>query len=257
MCTPLVQRVIVLHHPFRVTALFGQQSEFEGHSFGLIGDVIENQIPTLIDFPMDLFDPPAPAANNVTVMTVEALHQYYVDYPNEEWMPAEIPNDQQQVVRVWKGEMVPFLIDRPLRPRDAFLQVLMHLEAQGLVETCRPLVDWLVATCKHKVFPAPAADALPVVQPPPTATTCLGYFLRTPIAVELVQIVLGKMRQELPGFATQQAPQPAFTMGDLEAMGHAVVDALTSLSTAQARPVQASVTTPADFYGSNLGVLMR
>jgi hypothetical protein len=40
--TPHVQRVIVLHHPFRVTALFGQQSEFDGRSFALIGNVIEN-----------------------------------------------------------------------------------------------------------------------------------------------------------------------------------------------------------------------
>jgi hypothetical protein len=65
------------------------------------------------------------------------------------------------------------------------------------------------------------------------------------------------MRQELPGFAVLHAPPPALAIGGLEAMGHAVVDALTSLSTAQARPAQASVTTPADFYGSNLGVLLR
>jgi hypothetical protein len=257
---PNAHRVITVHHPFTVHALFGQRSEHDGKSYALIGDVIEGQIPTIIEFPLDLFSNPAPDNGQLTVMRMEALIEYFAEHPDEDWMPDEIPVDDQRAIRIRKGVFVPtplvrHFIDVPRSPREAFLHVVGELMATEQMDMAQPLVDWLIACCKKRELP-PGLQL--DIQLPPAPATSTSY-LRTPNTEELVKIVLDKMWHELPTLrpgAIAVAAGVGPTAAD--ATGHAMIHALEALTASNLRPPPAAkVSTPADVYGTNLETLLR
>jgi hypothetical protein len=258
---PNAYRVIAVHHTFTMHPLPGRTSEHDGKSYALMGDVIQGQIPTIIDYPLDLLDNPAPDNGQLTVMRKEALIEYFAENPNEQWMPEDIPADDRQVVRVRKGVfvptvLVPYLIGHPRSPRDAFMHVAGETIIAELVDVAGPLLEWLAACCQKRVpnLPLPAG-----LQLPPAPVTSTSYFLRTPNTDELVQVVLQKIWLDLPALqpgrdAAASGAQPFGT----DATGHAMIHAIEALTASNMRPpAPPTVKSPADAYGTTLETLLR
>jgi hypothetical protein len=236
---PNVYRVIAVHRTFAMHPLPGRTSEHDGKSYALMGDVIQGQIPTIIDYPLDLLNNPVPNNGQLTVMKKETLIEYFAENPNEQWMSDDIRADDQQVVRVRKGVfvptvLVPYLIGHPWSPQDAFVHVAGEVIIVELVDVAGPLLEWLAACCQKRVpiLPLPAG-----VQLPPAPVTSASYFLRTPNTDELVHALLQKIWLDVPALQPgRDTAVPGAQPFGTDATGHAVIHALEALTASNLRP---------------------
>jgi hypothetical protein len=168
--TPGRYRVVVVHHPFIYRAPFGQPDEYDGGGFALTGDVIDGQMPAIIEWPQDLLQSVTPPDVRVTTMSANALLTYFQDNPDAEWVPAVIPPGPGRLeVYARKAVFCPTflaqkLIDKVLTPRTAFLTIVEELAIRNQILSCSSILSWLVVTCMS-TLPTPAVAAPVVVVP--------------------------------------------------------------------------------------------
>jgi hypothetical protein len=260
-------RVILVHHPFTVRGPPGLESPLEGRRFALTGDVLEGQMPTLIEWPHDLLvevEWPEPVGEDegVEIIAPGSLLEYFNDHPQDQWMPEELPQENRVLVRVRKGcfvpaPLVPSLIGEPLAPRAALACVATEATRLGLVNAIRPLLNWLAVCCRR---PPPDSDweGEVIDGPRPGPVTSVDH-MQYPLNAELLGIVRQRVHSELPGLVSQGGAPTAATMGNNDFLGHAVLQLAGNVAAAQTRTTTgtAAATTPAEFYGVNLKGLLR
>jgi hypothetical protein len=139
-------RVCLYHRLQRYAPQLGAPTEFDNVGYAFFGDLTNNQAPPSIEWPVTAFHQ---VAASVRVPQREFLDQQLAAGPELELLgPFGNEDAGTDVVRVRQAMLVPFryvrlFLQRPLTPREAWVQVAGAIFNDGLQVTCGPLIDWL------------------------------------------------------------------------------------------------------------------
>lgn len=138
---------------------------------------------------------------------------------------------------------IPILVNQRLTPRELWDQLLISLEEEGDINTCRELVDWVVATCFR------------------TAPGGRSHTLRPPPAVPQSDAALFQHRRrvlhhQLPALSTRNALQPDHVQL-YATMGQILNETRQATIAAADRATTRTPKTPAAVWTVSLPGLMR
>jgi hypothetical protein len=234
-------KVIVIYHPFVYRAPLRQPDELDGMSYALTGDVMDRQMPTIIDWPRDLLDSVTTEGVAVTVPTAQAAVNYFDANLGAQWLPPVVPVNEQQ--EIGRGIFCPtflaqVLMTKAMLTREAFSMVLLELARKNLIVECQDILQWFLVTCTKEgqaAVPAAGAAAVggatglvddePMIVPPPApaasppAGTAAGvprtaskYFQQVPVDAGRLREVMERVHRELPGLTAAGDPEDGHRM---------------------------------------------
>jgi hypothetical protein len=243
--------VTLLHRPFNITPLLGQNQPEQTYCF--LGDVSDMIPPQVAYFPADAFE----ACGNVRVPTEDIL-----DGANTDANPicgpyaeGEVGTEVVQVRRLMylPSCFVPLALEHPrLTTYDAWNLIggavrnkAEDTETSTTIEDYRPLLNWLRVACTYTVKDG-ATTLANAIKDPLSFPIHLDNTLRLKIKTVL--------QGDLPGYG---APLPTSEMATVTA-----INALTSRITeandaADVREQCAKEKTPNDYFGEDLVVLLQ
>jgi hypothetical protein len=189
---PEVFRMQVLHRIVKFPALPGQPRDYELQAFGLLGDVVEGQMPEIVCVPDEIMAVAASTSRGaVQVPTATALREHFRADAEAEWGPRitarmDTWRVQTRIACFLPGPLVPFLIDGNRSPRSAFVMVFDELQQRGALDSHQPLLEWLVASCMMRRTGRTEAPM-----------TGSQNFMRAPRAPEIVRRFVSAIREDL------------------------------------------------------------
>jgi hypothetical protein len=139
-------RICLFHRLQRYAPQLGAPTEFDNVGYAFFGDLTSNQAPPSIEWPANAFHQ---VAASVRVLQREVLDQHLAAGPELELLgPFGNEDAGTDVVRVRQAMLVPFryvriLLQRPLTPREAWVQLAGAIYNDGNQIACEPLLDWL------------------------------------------------------------------------------------------------------------------
>jgi hypothetical protein len=141
--------VSLFHQLQRYAPKLGTPTEYDNNGYVFFGDLTNGQAPPSVEWPANAFH----QAGGVTIQvpTRETLDQMLGGDPTLN-LVGPFGNDDAgtEVLRVRHTILVPFcyvrlLLQTPLTPKEAWVQVAGAIIADGNHESCAPLIDWLRA----------------------------------------------------------------------------------------------------------------
>jgi hypothetical protein len=151
-------RVCLYHRLQRYAPQLGAPTDFDNVGYAFFGDVTNGQAPPSVEWPATAFHQ---VGVSIRVPQRAILDQLIAAQPESELF-GPFGNDDAgtDVVRVRQAMLVPFryvriLLQRPLTPREAWVQVAGAIYNDGTQEACSPLLDWLRVAITRQ------GDALP------------------------------------------------------------------------------------------------
>jgi hypothetical protein len=139
-------RICLFHRLQRYAPQLGAPTEFDNVGYAFFGDLTNNQAPPSIEWPANAFHQ---VAASVRVLQREVLDQHLATGPDLDLLgPFGKEDAGTDVIRVRQVMLVPFryvriLLERPLTPREAWVQVAGAIYNDGAQVACEPLLDWL------------------------------------------------------------------------------------------------------------------
>jgi hypothetical protein len=139
-------RICLYHRLQRYAPQLGAPTEFDNVGYAFFGDITNNQAPPSIEWPVTAFHQ---VAASVRVPQREVLGQLLAAGPELELLgPFGNEDAGTDVIRVRQAMLVPFryvrlFLQRPLTPREAWVQVAGAIHNDGTQIDCEPLLDWL------------------------------------------------------------------------------------------------------------------
>jgi hypothetical protein len=139
-------RICLFHRLQRYAPQPGAPTDFDNVGYAFFGDLTNNQAPPSIEWPANAFHQ---VGVSIRVPQREVLDQLPVAEPESELLgPFGNEDAGTDVIRVRQAILVPFryvriLLQRPLTPQEAWVQVAGAIYNDGLHEECSPLIDWL------------------------------------------------------------------------------------------------------------------
>jgi hypothetical protein len=133
--------------------------------------VVHVQAPPSIEWPANAFHQVNAA---VRVPMRLSLEDWLAANPDTPLMhPPDALGFETEIVRVWNCMLVPFcyvrlLLQHPLTPQEAWVQLAGALSNDGNAVHCQPLIDWLCITLVRQADGQPSrlsrqAPAVPLV----------------------------------------------------------------------------------------------
>jgi hypothetical protein len=235
-------RLCLFHRLQRYAPQLGAPTEFDNLGYAFFGDLTNGQAPPSVEWPVTAFHQ---VGVSIRVPQREVLDQLLANEPAGELVgPFGNEDAGTDVIRVRQAMLVPFryvrlFLERPLTPREAWVQVAGAIYNDGMHEACSPLLDWLRVAITRQ------GDGLP--------SRLLQEHPRVPLSLpSLVQRRWQLVINDLP----------ALNAGATLAAGHVIASSLNALvsdnrefrNADEARREQNSARTPEKCFGRN-GVL--
>jgi hypothetical protein len=139
-------RICLFHRLQRYAPQLGAPTEFDNVGYAFVGDLTNNQAPPSIEWPANAFHQ---VGVSIRVPQREILDQALAADPTVELLgPFGNEDAGTDVIRVRQVMLVPFryvriLLQRPLTPREAWVQLAGAIYNDGVQDACAPLLDWL------------------------------------------------------------------------------------------------------------------
>jgi hypothetical protein len=142
-------RVCLFHRLQRYAPQLGNPTDYDNNGYAFFGDVTNGQAPPSVEWPGNAFHQAGGAT--IRVPTRETLDQMLAaDQAVNLVGPFGNDDAGTEVIRVRHTILVPFryvrlLLQTPLTPKEAWIQVAGAVMADGNHVACAPLIDWLRA----------------------------------------------------------------------------------------------------------------
>jgi hypothetical protein len=138
-------RICLYHRLQCFASQLGAPTDFDNVGYAFFGDVTNGQAPPSVEWPVTAFHQ---VVMSIRVPQREVIDQMLAAEP-ELTLLGPFGNDDAgtEVVRVRQAMLVPFryvrlLLQRPLTPREAWVQVAGAIYNDGAQESCLVLLDW-------------------------------------------------------------------------------------------------------------------